>query len=407
MAGKYNPFRPDKTAPPGIFAGRTDEIDYIQGCLNQARNGNPKHFLVTGERGIGKSSLILLMQLIARGKVTLDGGRPFNFIVVNIKLRKEDSFIAIVERAARTLKKELDKQEAFAAFVFKSIEFLSKLEVGGVRYHGEVAAYRNEALASFLDDLEEAVLKMGDMNDGILLLMDEADAPPPEADLGVFCKLLTEEMASRQTDRVCIGLAGLPHITSRLRESHESSLRLFHTLALKPLEPPERAQVLQMGLDEANNKNDKAVNMDEAAATLISGFSEGYPHFLQEFAYCAFEKDDDNIIDRKDFLESLFSENGAFDQLGVKYFNKPYNTPGSDDYRKVLHAMAENLDGWVSRAEIIQESGLKGATVDNALRALKQKDIIVQHEAKAGRYRLPTRSFATWINIQKKADAEA
>jgi hypothetical protein len=132
-------------------------------------------------------------------------------------------------------------------------------------------------------------------------------------------------------------------------------------------------------------------------------FSEGYPHFLQEFAYCAFETDDDNEITHDDFMESLFEENGAFDQLGAKYFDKSYSTPASDDYRKVLDAMSDHDDSWVNRSTLISESGLKAATVDNALRALKLKDIIVQDDSRAGVYRLPTRSFAVWISLRKRA----
>lgn len=404
VAGKYNPFRPDKTAPPGMFAGRLEEIRYIQGCLRQTKNGNPKHFLLTGERGIGKSSLFLVEQLSARGRIKAQNGEEFNFLVLNVKLRKEDTFVDIITRVSRSLKKESEKLDILGSLILKSFEFISRIEAGGIRIHPSAESQQqNECFNSLMDDLEETVHKIDGLLDGILILIDEADAPPAESNLGLFCKLLTEEMAVRETDYVCLGLAGLPHISSRLRGSHESSIRIFHTLDLKPLEAGERRQVIRLGLDDANGKNPTEVRIDAEAEGLICDFSEGYPHFLQEFAYCAFERDVDNNIDVNDFLDSLFSENGAFDQLGAKYFKKPYKAPGSDDYRQVLHIMADKLDGWISRKEIIENSGLKGGTVDNALRALKAKDIIVQDETRQGYYRLPTRSFATWINIQKKA----
>lgn len=406
MAGKYNPFRPDKTAPPGMFAGRVEEIRYIQGCLRQTKNGNPKHFLITGERGIGKSSLMLVEQVSARGKIPGPSGEHFNFVVLNVKLRKEDEFSDIVTRVSRALRREMEKIDQFKAIVLKSIDLLSRFEAAGYRFHGASSNQNDELFGSLVDDFENAISKARSIYDGILLLIDEADAPAAEANLGLFCKLITEEMAVRETDYLCIGLAGLPSISTKLRASHESSLRLFHTLVLQPLEPKERVQVLELGLEDAQRSNQASVEIEDEAAQLISTFSEGYPHFLQEFAYCAFEHDDNDVIDVSDFLESLFSENGAFDQLGRKYFNKPYNTPGSNDYREVLHIMADNLDNWVSRKDIIENSSLKAGTVDNALRALKAKDIIVQDESRMGFYRLPTRSFATWINIQKRADKE-
>jgi hypothetical protein len=403
MPDKYNPFRPDKMVPPGMFAGRLDEIEYILGCLRQARMGNPKHFLVSGERGIGKSSLVLYTQYCARGLLNVSAGYDFNFTVLNVSLRNDDNFIAIIDRVAKALKRESDKQSALGTFVSKSVEFLSRFEAAGVKYNAPADAGADEALSALLDDFETAILRAGDAYDGILLLIDEADGPESTANLGLFCKLLTEEMAKRGTDKVCIGLAGLPPLVTKLSESHQSSLRLFHVLGLKPLEVEERGMVLEMGIRDANQKNRTPCQIEPDAQDLISEYSEGYPHFLQEFAYCAFEQDSNNVIDREDFIDSLFGENGAFDQLGVKYFDRQYSTPASNDYRKVLHVMSERLDGWITRAEIISEGGLKAGTVDNALRALKLKGIIVQDEARMGYYRLPTRSFAAWINIQKKA----
>lgn len=404
MPGKFNPFRPDKVATPGMFAGRLPEIRFIDGCLRQTKHGNPKHFLVTGERGIGKSSLVLLEKLVASGNIPALDNSHYNFLVINVALRREDTFLSIVDRIARELRKQVEKENGFSKIVFKSIDFLSRIEAAGIKFNREnLAGSEEESMSALQEDFETTILKMGDSKDGILLLIDEADRPDASANLGLFCKLLTEDMAMRGSDKVCIGLAGLPALTSKLRDSHESSLRLFHVLHLKPLEPDERRSVLDAGLREANRKNDKPVTIQEGASVMIGDFSEGYPHFLQEFAYCAFEADADHEISTEDFLDSLFDENGAFDQLGVKYFDKSYSTPASDEYRKVLDAMSEHNDSWVSRSTLISESGVKSVTIDNALRALKAKDIILQDDSRQGFYRLPTRSFAVWISLRKKA----
>ena len=408
MSRRYNPFRPDKITPPGLLAGRIEEISNIENFLRQTKFGNPNHFALIGERGIGKSSLILFEQFCAEGKITIhDDEKPLNFIVLNISLRKDDSFLSIIGRISSALKRECDKRhDAFGNLVFSTLTVLSRFEAAGVKYHHAPKATEEEVFSALQNDIEAALNRAADSIDGILLLIDEADAPSSEANLGLMCKLLTEEMAKRQTDRVCIGLAGFAALPSKLAESHESSLRLFHVFNLKPLEDRERQLVVEMGLQDANAKNNDKTHIDEDALSAIATYSEGYPHFLQEFAYCAFEADSDGIIDREDFMNSLFRENGAFDQLGTKYFDKAYATPSSDDYRKVLHAMSDWLDGWNSRAELIERTGLKPGTVDNALRALKQKDIIVQDDMRAGHYKLPTRSFAAWINIRKKAGQE-
>ncbi|MEH7848665.1 hypothetical protein [Rhizobium laguerreae] len=145
------------------------------------------------------------------------------------------------------------------------------------------------------------------------------------------------------------------------------------------------------------------------ASSLLSGLSEGYPHFIQQFAYSAFETDKDDDISVEDVVEGAFAENGALSQLGNKYFSEMYHSKiSSDQYRAVLDTMAEHGDKWVSRKTIISESSLASTTVNNALAALKTRGIILADESRRNRgfYRLPTRSFATWIKAIKSVETK-
>ena len=45
------------------------------------------------------------------------------------------------------------------------------------------------------------------------------------------------------------------------------------------------------------------------------------------------------------------------------------------------------------------DSKIKG-NCDNALKSLKSKNIIILDNANRGAYKLPTKSFATWIKIK-------
>lgn len=206
-----------------------------------------------------------------------------------------------------------------------------------------------------------------------------------------------------------IGLAGLSSIIGKLRASHESAPRIFETLHLDPLETEERKSVVASGLREANAKNGFEVKITDDALQLISTLSEGYPHFVQQFAYSAFAEDSDNVIDVGDVAMGAFKENGALAQLGAKYFSEMYHAKiASDDYRRVLDTMAIHGDGWVARKELINETNLKPTTVTNALNALKNKNIILSDETRQGQgfYRLPTKSFAAWINAIKSVENE-
>jgi hypothetical protein len=406
MGGKYNPFRPDKIVPPGMFCGRMDELKFLDHCLLQTKNGNPQHFLVEGERGIGKSSLLLSEYVVATGRAkTIEGNKTLDFVVVEISLEPDDDYFSIIKKIAQQLAFAIGEREKLKAYAFATIEFISRIEAGGVRVREGKAPQDSELFTNLQKDLVNLIHRLDGSADGILFLIDEADKAPASANLGQFCKLLTEGLSKKGSDRLCIGLAGLPGLIGTLRASHESSPRMFKTIGLKPLERDERAEVIDIGMKEATEKNGREIKITLEAKRLISELSEGYPHFLQEFAYCAFEADSDDVIDREDVTSSLFSENGAFDQLGRKYFDQYYAAPDSDDYRTMLDCMAKHSDDWVTRTEIIKESKLKAGTVDNGLRALKKANIIIANDMKSGQYRLPTKSFAAWIKVAKRADA--
>jgi hypothetical protein len=166
----------------------------------------------------------------------------------------------------------------------------------------------------------------------------------------------------------------------------------------------ERKRAIQIGIDLANEKNTDSTRLEKEALDMLADLSEGYPHFVQQFAYCAFDADKDFIIDQHDVALGAYGDNGAIHQLGSKYFAEAYVSKiNSDDYRKLLHVMADHGDKWVARRQLLHESGLKESTVNNALAALKQKQIILSDDSRQGYYRLPTRSFAAWINALKSA----
>ena len=138
--------------------------------------------------------------------------------------------------------------------------------------------------------------------------------------------------------------------------------------------------------------------MQPEAAQRIAHLSEGYPHFIQQYAYSAFEADMDDNITIEDVMAGAYGENGALDQLGTRYFEGMYSDEiDSDDYRRVLKVMAADNSEYISRKQIKTSSGLKETTLTNALKALSKRHIVLRHREKSGMYKLPSGSFRAWI----------
>lgn len=406
---KFNPFRPNSIASSELFQGRKEEMKLIEQSLFQTKNGNPQHFLIEGERGLGKSSLFLMVEQQATGKIPLRNSEKVNFIVINIELDSTQTFFEILKSIAADFKRALSEREKIKKMADGVWNFLSNWEILGVRYHkideNLIQPYEilNELVLNF-----ERVIKLANSEiDGILILIDEADRPGEKASLGEIVKLLTEKLSKRGCDQVLIGMTGQPGLIAKLKASHESSSRIFTILTLKPLSEEENMAVVQSGLKKANQVNTHQTTIDDDALKLISQLSEGYPHFLQEFAFKAFENDKDYRICADDVKDGAFGVNGALNQLGNKYFNELYFTQvGSDDYRRVLQAMARFSDTWVNRTKIKHEIDIKDTTLNNALQALKTRNIIIPNPAQQGEFRLPTKSFAAWIKAFYMLDEE-
>jgi len=100
-----------------------------------------------------------------------------------------------------------------------------------------------------------------------------------------------------------IGLAGLQDLRDVLRESHPSSLRIFDEIQLRRLSDDEATRVIDLCLEEANEKNGFQTKIADDARFFLVSISEGYPHFIQQFGYSAFARDSDDLIDMRDATE--------------------------------------------------------------------------------------------------------
>lgn len=407
---KFNPFKPGSIVHPGMFAGRITEINEIENLLFQTKNGNSSSFLIHGERGIGKSSLLYYIDAVARGRISPNDGPNFNFMVISVSLEPHDTYKDIIYKIAIEYERELKKNEKVKAVLNDVWEFITNWEIMGVKYEKIKEELDAEVM---LDELTEKIIslleKTNNTLDGLYLFIDEADKPSINPNLGVLSKYMTERIQKKGIQNFGIGIIGISSVIEKIKESHESALRVFTYYNLEPLSPQERKMVIELGLDEAKEKNGKETTIDDDAKDIISKFSEGYPHFLQQYAYSAFDVDTDDKIDQTDVFKGLIAENGALHQLGVRYFDNVYfKEIYSEDYRKILQVMAAHDAEYISKKNIVTQTGLKDYTVQNAITAFTKKGILTLKPGSRGMYKLISNSFKVWIlsythAINKKA----
>lgn len=406
MEKKINPFKPNSPVPIGMFAGRRDELLLLEGGLNQTRHGEPANFLITGDRGIGKSSLLLFLSSVAKGD--LDGleHKDFKFVVIDVPISEKMTLVTLLKLLEKKLSRELNKSEALKKFLADTWDFVQRIKIMDSGVERAVRDSEEELFVDeFANSLASTVLRITaedqkeKKRDGLLIILDEADNSITDLRLGYFIKTTTEALQRLGCNRVMFVIGGLPETVEKLKASHESSVRIFHPMKVKELDFPDRRFVIDRAMHHANKINTTQTEITEDAANQIASLSEGYPHFIQQFGYCAFDKCVSPITE-DDVLDSAFDPGGAIDALGSRYYESDfYDRIKSDEYRQVLTIMAKKMNSWVKKSEI--RSDFKGAEtkLTNALQALTSRKIILKNPARDGEYRLQQKGFALWIRL--------
>lgn len=406
QVNKINPFKPNSPVSSGMFAGRMKEIRALEKGLHQTKNNYGSNFLLTGERGIGKSSLMNLFRHLADGSIETDYGR-FNFITVNVVISERTTLPVMIKLIERSISREIGKEESVRKFLSDTWSFVQRIKVMD---SGIDRAVLDEEPDILIDEFSYSLSrtcqrisnpeKGESAKDGIVFMIDEADNASPSLHIGYFFKAVTELLQQHGCQKIMFVVAGLPEVTEKLAKSHESSIRIFNQLKIKELNLVDTKYVLDRGIEEGNKINQEQTSMGDFAKDHLATLSEGYPHFIQQFAYSAYEQNEDGEISIDDVLVGAFKEGGAIDAIGSRYYESDYHSKiKSDEYRQVLSIMAENFSEWIKKSEIREKFTGDDQTLTDALRALTTRKIILKNPSKMGEYRLQQRGFALWIKL--------
>src|SRR5690349_10636247 len=124
---KINPFAPNSPVNPGTFVGRLDEIDRLETSLIQTKAGRPVSFMITGERGIGKSSLLNYIKYVAQGHIPVDNTTLLSFLVIDTDIDQATTQLGLVKKIQLGLERALLKTESARSFFREAWEFIKRV----------------------------------------------------------------------------------------------------------------------------------------------------------------------------------------------------------------------------------------------------------------------------------------
>ena len=361
-----NPFSPGAGAPPPELAGRDAILEQAHVLFGRIKARRPeKSLLMTGLRGAGKTVLLNEMERMA-----LKAG----YRTITIEAHEDKSLALLLIPQLRRLLFELNRLAGAGDKVRRGLAVLKsfisgiRVSVEGYEFGLDIDSEQGAADSGDLEiDMPNLFLAVAEAADErrtpIAILIDEIQYLRP-SELSALIMAM-HKMQQQQLPLVLVG-AGLPILPGLAGESKSYAERLFSFPDIGPLSEAESILALKEPIESAGE------TIEGAALQEIFRLTKGYPYFLQEWGYQAW-----NQAERSPITAAIIMETTGIveHRLDENFFRVRFNrlTPREKTY---LRVMAELGAGPYRTSEIAETMGVKITSVAPVRANLIKKGMI-------------------------------
>jgi len=324
---RYNPFNPQNPPRSDYFVGRADELKQFEQYLLQTIHGSPMNMSITGNRGMGKTSLLAKMEEIARKEKCLV------FRMSNYESLVKD-ITELTNYLILGLKNEFYADTSVQKKIMQLGEWAKTLKPV-VSYREASLTFEEKRLAA------QTILRNNFLNfwkkiDGeypaIVLLIDEAESLERIEGALSFLREVFQRLSHEA--KYIVVLSGKLNFPERMSESFSPLNRFFPASPLTAFSEEETFSYIEKTLKSVNVVADKEVMKK------IFEKSEGHPYVLVKICNIIFNEIEDTedkmmlkhlekarpriIVDlEKDFFKPMFhpvspkAKNIAFQLLKI------------------------------------------------------------------------------------------
>lgn len=331
----HNPFSPGAGSPPPELAGRSRILEQARVTLGRIKAGRPERSqLLIGLRGVGKTVMLNKIREMAEAM----GYRP-----VFIEAHENKPLAALILPPLRQVLISLDRMAAVSEKAKRGLRVLKsffngvKLKYQDIEIGIDIDPEEGTADSGDLEaDLSALFLALGeaasDRGTAIALMVDELQYLS-EDELSALIMAM-HQISQRQLPIVLIG-AGLPQLVALAGRAKSYAERLFQFPELGPLQPEDASAALQEPVTEQNVRF-----TDEALQEVITQ-TQGYPYFLQEWGYQAWNIADQSPIEINDIRQAT---DESIKRLDANFFRVRFDrlTPREKEYLRALAELGES-----------------------------------------------------------------
>ncbi len=380
MPKEYSPFTPGQPVPIEFFVGRAAEVARLKTALNEATSGRLRVAFLSGERGIGKSSLASLVRFL--------GERDDQVLGLHTFLGGVTSLEEMVRRVLdRLLKESIGK-----TWHSKIREFFGNRirEVGlfGVSVEFGVSEKDLTRLVhDFVPTLRRLVERLKEEKKGIFLILDDINGLASSEPFAHWLKSLVDEISTaRERLALCLVLVGLEERRQSLIGHQPSLARVFDVVDIRPWSEDETSSFFQNSFCAAG------MQVEDVALRVLSMHAGGLPVLAHEIGDAAFRADKDDRIDESDAWAGVLT---AADIVGRKHLEpQVFRAIRSPHYRAILRRV-----GTAPFSMEFKRSDLRGGlslgeakVLDNFLTRMKKLGVVrPEPEEGPGYYRFVNR----------------
>jgi CheY-like chemotaxis protein len=387
MLRSGNPFTPMTGVEPTIFGGRTTELEFFEQKLNRTLNTKfSEHFLVLGNWGIGKSTLLKEYKKICQSRGNIASIIPLEPLQAGATLI--EAARSIIEGILRDLPYPIDQFKKVGTF-FDSLG-ISVLGTGlqlkrdTTKKEISTQAFLHDTLIKLWQDLEGKT--------GILvILLDDLDNFMAASEI-VMTFRQTLSMESIKKTKILVGIASTPNTWLELtavNQHHPLSRYFMSRVELGPLSREDVRETIVKSLSGTG------VSFNPEIMDLIFDYTEGHPYEMQVLCYHLFNNQLSRRVDLAVWEKAL---QGALNDLGIAVFDRWFSQASSEEV-KVLQLIAK-ADSPLSVKEMQKEAEsarikISAGNISKYLQRLSEKKLI--DKSGRGQYTIKDRMFCAYI----------
>jgi hypothetical protein len=383
-----NPFYPGQPVPVEFFTGRMKEIQRIIRAIAQVEQGKQQAVFLTGEYGIGKSSLAGFLNFFAEKNNYILGIHVFLGGAETL----EDLAEKTVESVLRQQIYEEKKSEKIRNFLSK---YIGQQNLFGININfQQLKADAPNISRGFLPFLSELLERLKDDGiKGLMLILDEINGITRNKQFSHFIKSLVDENAiSKKPIPLLLMLCGIEERRIEMIQHHQPVERIFDVIEINPMNGVEMKDFFTKSFSTVG------IDIKPEAMGLMCHYSAGFPKLMHIIGDKVFWENNDNVIDEKDVREGIVE--AAID-VGSKFIDQQvYKALKSNVYKSILKKLAQSgfdLSFKKSQIEKTLNTSEK-KNFNNFLQRLKKLGLLISGE-ETGEYIFTSRLARLYINF--------